>query len=123
MDHAAAHLMEDDTEPHKTTTIESTFTHGDKEHSLGKSENLMHNKEQHLAAAYFKQIGEHIKKYDSVILFGPTDARAELFNFLRSEHAFDDIKIETLAADKMSENQRHAFVKNYFAALPKSHSL
>lgn len=123
MDNASAYLMEDDAEPHNTSTIESKFTHGDKEHSLGKSENLMHNKEQHLAAAYYKQIGEHIKNYDSVVLFGPTNARLELFNFLRADHAFDNIKIETVAADKMSENQKHAFVRNYFAALPKSHSL
>ena len=46
MDHSSAHLMEF-TDTIETKTIDSKFTHEAKEQSLDKSENLMHNKEQH----------------------------------------------------------------------------
>ncbi len=114
MDHANAHLMEYTNQPIETKTIESKFTHQEKEHSIGKSENLMHNKEQHQEAAYYKQLGEVIKKYDDVLLFGPTQAKVELLNLLRADHHFEKIKIETKHADKMTVNEQHAFVRDYF---------
>ena len=115
MDHAIAHLMEFTAEPIKTTTMDSNFSHEDKEQSLGKSENLMHQKEQHRLSAYYKKLGETIRNYESVILFGPTDAKVELFNVLRADHRFAKIKIEIKQADKMTENQQHAFVREHFS--------
>ncbi len=114
MDHATAHLMEFTTDPIETTTILSPFTHQEKENSLGKSEQLMHNKEQHEEADYYKKIGEVIRQHDEVILFGPTEAKEELLNKLRQDHRFSDIKIHVQSADKMTGNQQHAFVKAYF---------
>jgi hypothetical protein len=115
MDHSNAHLMEFTTDPIETKTIESKFTHNVKEQSLSKSENLMHNKEQHQQSAYYKQLGEVIKKYQEVILFGPTDAKVELLNTLKTDHHFDKIKIVVIQADKMTENQEHAFVREHFS--------
>ena len=115
MDHASAHLMEFTTDPIQTTIITSKFTHQEKEHSLSKSENLMHNKEQHQQTDYYKEIGAVIKKYEAVLLFGPTDAKVELLNLLRKDHLFEKIKIETRQTDKMTEHQEHAFVKEYFS--------
>ena len=101
--------------PITTTIIQSSFNHDEKEESLSKSENLMHNKEQHKHLEYYKKIGETIKQYGDVLLFGPTDAKLELCNLLKADHQFANIKIETKSADKMTENQQHAFVKEYFA--------
>jgi hypothetical protein len=115
MDHSNAHLMEFSPDTIETKTINLEFTHREKEHSLGKSENLMHNKEQHQQAEYYKKLGEVIKNYEDVVLFGPTEAKVELLNTLRADHHFEKIKIETRQADKMTENQQHAFVKNYFS--------
>jgi hypothetical protein len=115
MDHSNAHIMEFTTDPIETRTIESKFTHDAKEQSLGKSENLMHNKEQHQQSAYYKQLGEIIKKYEEVILFGPTNAKVELLNTLRADHLFEKIKIDVKQADKMTENQQHAFVREHFS--------
>ena len=115
MDHSTAHLMEYTVDPIETKSIESKFTHEEKEHSLGKNENLMHHKEQHEQADYYKKLGEVIKNYDHVILFGPTDAKVELFNLLKANHLFEKIKIEVEQADKMTENQQHAFVKKHFS--------
>jgi hypothetical protein len=74
----------------------------------------MHNKEQHQQSEYYKKIGEIIKDYKEVILFGPTEAKTELFNILKADHLFENIKIEIKQTDKMTENQQHAFVKNHF---------
>jgi len=108
MDHQDAHLMEFTTDPIETKTIESKFTHEE-------SENLMHNKEQHEQADYYRELGEIIRNYDDVLLFGPTEAKVELLNALRKDHRFADIVIEIKPADKMTLNQQHAFVKEYFS--------
>ena len=115
MDHSSAHLMEYSDNTIKSILIESEFTHQDKTQSLVKSEHLMHNKEQQQQASYYKGLGDIIREYDAVLLFGPTDAKTELFNILRADHLFAHIKIEVEQADKMTENQEHAFVKTYFS--------
>lgn len=115
MDHSNAHLMEFTTDPIETKIIFSKFTHAEKENSFVKSEHLMHNKEQNHQAEYFKTLGEVIKDYEKVILFGPTDAKVELFNVLKTDHHFAKTKIEVKQSDKMTENQKHAFVREYFS--------
>lgn len=115
MDHQTAHLMEFTIDPIQTKTIDSKFTHKEKELALGKSESLMHHKEQHEQAAYYKTLGEVIRDYNKVVLFGPTDAKVELFNILRKDHRFESVKINIEQTDKMTTNQQHAFVKSYFS--------
>ena len=115
MDHSNAHIMEFTVDPIETTTIESTFTHDVKEDTLGKSEHVMHNKEQHQQAAFYKKISDVIKHYDNVILFGPTEAKVELFNILKADSAFTKTNITVKQTDKMTENQQHAFVKEHFS--------
>ncbi len=115
MDHASAHMIEATGEPVETSNLDSDFTHAEKEESLTKSEHVMHNKEQHEQAEYYKKLGEIIINYDEVLLFGPTDAKLELANILKADHHFDKIKIETAGADKMTEGQQHAFVKDHFS--------
>ena len=115
MDHSNAHLMKFTTDSIETKIITSKFTHEDKKHTLNRSENVMHNKEQHQQAEYYKKLGAEIKNYEEVILFGPTDAKIELLNTLRADHNFAKIKIETQQADKMTKNQQHAFVKEHFS--------
>ncbi len=115
MDHSNANIMELTAEPIKTIIITSKFNHAAKEHSLSKNENLMHNKEQHQQSEYYNTIGEIIKNYKDVVIFGPTNAKAELHNLLKANHLFEDIKIKTEQADKMTENQQHAYVRDYFS--------
>lgn len=115
MDHSDAHLMVFNTDTIELNTIESTFTHQIKEETLQKSEHVMHNKEQHHQSAYYKELSEMIKDYDEVILFGPTNAKAELLNILSADRHFDNIKIEVEQTDKLTENQQHAYVKDYFS--------
>ncbi len=116
MDHASAHLMEFTIDSRETKVMGSKFTNEAEAHDLSKGESLMHNREQHEESAYYKELGKEISKYDEVLLFGPTDAKVELFNLLRADSHFEKIKIEIKPADKMTENEQHAFVKEYFTA-------
>jgi len=50
-------------------------------------------------------LGGFIEDYDAVLLFGPTDAKVELFNLLKADKQFDKIKIETVPSEKMTGNQ------------------
>src|SRR5476649_2338569 len=115
MDHQHAHLIEFTADPITTITIDSPFSHQEKEQTLERSENLMHNKEQHEQSAYYKELGEVIRNYSEVVLFGPTDAKVELYNTLKDDHLFAKIKFEVIQADKMTENQQHAFVRKHFS--------
>ena len=114
MDHHNAHLIEFSTEVKETKTITSDFTFQDKEETLQRSESEMHNKEQHKQSTFYKNLAAVIKDYNEVLLFGPTDAKVELFNFLKEKHKYDNIKIEVKNTDKMSDVDQHQFVNDYF---------
>lgn len=113
MDHSTATFIDYDALK-KHSTIASEFTETTRVDALQKGENLMHNKEQQLNEAYFKQIGEKLLDYDNVLLFGPTNAKTELHNFLSKDTHYNAIKFELEAADKMSENEQSAYVRKHF---------
>lgn len=115
MDHLNAHLMEYHSTEGGHSITELPLTHQATDHSAGSSENVINNKEHQQQSDYYKKLGDAIKNYNEVILFGPTTAKVELFNTLKTDHHFADIKIEVQQADKMTENQQHAFVKDYFS--------
>ena len=115
MDHSIAHCSELINNTLVTESIESNPpSQVNKEDLYYKDESHMLNKEKDLLSSYYKKLGEIILDYDEVILFGPTDAKNELLNVLKDDHLFDKIKIEVKSADKMTENQQHAFVKEHF---------
>ena len=114
MDHLNAHIIEFSSDVKDPQTITSDFTHQDKEETLQRSESEMHNKEQHKQATYYKALIAIIRNYAEVILFGPTEAKVELFNFIREDHKYDKIKIEVKNTDKMSNVEQHHFVRDYF---------
>ena len=112
MDHSTAILI--DMISKKNHSISSKFTFETKEEALNRSENLMHNKRQQMHEAYYKEIGDEILKYDHVLLFGPTNAKSELHNYLNKSLHFKDVRIDIESADQMSDNQKDAFVKHHF---------
>ena len=115
LDHSSAHVMEYNSGNIETNIIEAKNSQADNDHNINKSENLLHNREQNVLTHYYKKISEVIKNYDEVLLFGPTNAKAELNNILKDDHHFEKIKIEVQSSDKMTENQLHAYVKNHFS--------
>ncbi len=55
-----------------------------------------------------------MKSFAEVVLFGPTNAKSELYNSLRQNHQFDNAKMEVINSDKMTDHQQHEFVRDYF---------
>lgn len=114
MDHSSAHLFDLKSEENNKN-IASAFNFKTKEETLNKSESGMHHKRQQLNEAFYVQIADEILNYNHVLLFGPTNAKTELKNYLKKDLHFKDIEISTEPADKMTENEKVAFVREYFS--------
>ena len=95
MDHSNAHLME-------FTTVPVTM-------------NIFHNRSQQEPSEFYKKLGDVIKNYQNVLLFGPLNAKAELITMLKADHQFEKIRLETKDSDKMSQNKQHDFVREHFS--------
>jgi stalled ribosome rescue protein Dom34 len=115
MDHLVAHVIEFSENSFEIETIESKFTHQEKEKSLAKGESHLHHKEQQFLSDYFKRIAKVILNYDKVILFGPTNAKTEFFNYLSEDNRFVKIKVYIKETDKMNAFQRQNFINDYFS--------
>lgn len=113
MDHSTAHIIELKKKSTTSYKIESLSLQGEKQ-NFGEDESLKHNTEQDQLAEFFKRLGAVIMGYPEVILFGPTHAKTELFNFLKEDSHFNNIKIDVETTDNLTENQMHAFVKDHF---------
>jgi len=114
MDHSNAYLMDMTDDTIVTNKVVSELSNPEAEFNFYKGEKLIHKKEHHLQLSYYKKIGDIIKKYQEVVLFGPTDAKSELLNLIKTDHLFEEIKIEIKNSDTMTESQMHAFVREYF---------
>lgn len=114
MDHSNAFLLEIVNDTIETNSVVSELSDPEAEFNFYKGEKLIHKKERHLQLSYYKKVGEIIKKYQEVVLFGPTDAKNELLNLIKTDHLFEDIKIEVINSGKMTESQMQTFVREYF---------
>jgi len=115
MDHFNAYLLESIDGEITERIIGSEFTEQEKQISLDRGEKFMNHKEQQMQSKYYKRLIDSIKDYDEILLFGPTDAKNELFNLLKADHFFNGKKIELKNTDKMSASEMHHFVKEYFS--------
>ena len=113
MDHSVANLIDINSKK-DSRSIVSKFTSETKEEALNTSESLMHNKRQQMHEAYYKEIADEILKYNHVLLFGPTNAKVELHNYLKKDLHFKNIKIDLESSDKITNNEQLAFVKKHF---------
>ena len=114
MDHSNAYLLELINDTIETERVVSELSDPEAEFNFYKGEKLINKKERHLQLKYYKNLGEIIKKYQEVVLFGPTDAKIELLNLLKTDHLFEKIKTEAINSGKMTESQMHTFVREYF---------
>ncbi|WP_430402756.1 hypothetical protein [Fluviicola sp.] len=113
MDHSTADLIGLNIEG-KQQYIQSKFSFDDKEEALKKGEKHMHNKEKQMHQNYYKEIADEILNYGHVLLFGPTDAKLELHNYLSKDAHFKNVRIDVETTDKLSDKQKEAFVKKHF---------
>lgn len=118
MDYSVARLIEfTSNQNFKVTVVESNATGLDTQEGLQHSENVLNNKISRTLSAYYKELIELVKNYDEIVLFGPTKAKLELYNMIREDHKYDHLKIETKSADKMSYQEQHEFIQEYFSKL------
>lgn len=115
MDHSKANIMELSDDKIINSTLESILAFPEQVQNLRMDESLMHNKEQDKQTNYYKKLSHIIIDYKDVLLFGPTEAKIELFNLLKVKPRFEKIKISVQATDKMTDNQQQAFLKNFFS--------
>ena len=113
MDHSTAHIIELRNNIIESKTLEAFMMHGEKE-NFGKDESLRQNTEQDQLSEFFKRLSAVIKEYSAVVIFGPTNAKTELYNLLKEDSHFNNIKIDIKATDNLTENQMIAFVKEHF---------
>ncbi len=113
MDHSIAHVIELQHNSIRSNTIESLSQQGEKQ-NFGHDESLKQNTEQDQLSDYFKRLSTVIIGYPEILLFGPTNAKTELYNLLKEDRHFDNIKIEIETTDNLTENQMHAYVKEHF---------
>ncbi len=117
MDHSSAHIFELLYGTVISKTLESTPAFPEQIENLRLDESLMHNKEQNQHTDFYRKLSYIINDYSEILLFGPTDAKSELFNVLKSNRQFEKIRISVQPADNnMTDNQQKAFVKDFFNA-------
>lgn len=114
MDYSSAHIMEFSENTHEIEVVESKFA--SKIKSKEKGDKHLHLIANQCKADYFKKIASTILQYDKVLLFGPTDAKKELFNRLSEDHHFFKIRIYLKQTGKMTLNQRNRYLFNYFSS-------
>jgi len=114
MDHSNAYLIALTDGTIVPETIEADPVLQGDEQNVYKDESHILNKEQAQLSAYYKKLADAILDYDAAVLFGPTDAKNELFNLIKVNHLFDKIEIAIQPSDNMTESERNTFVTEYF---------
>jgi hypothetical protein len=114
MDHSSAYLMEIVNDKIVINRVVSELSNPKEEFNFYAGEKLVHKKEHHLQLNFYNKISDFIRKFQNVVLFGPTNAKNELFNLLKTNHLFKGIKIEVRDTDRMTEDRMQVFTREYF---------
>lgn len=114
MDYSEAHFMEFSATPMEIKVIKSTFKSKLKSNDKDKSEKHLNALEKQCRADYFKEISALLLHYDKVLLFGPTKAKAELFNLLIYDQHFSKIKFYLKETGRLTLNQRNKLIVEHF---------
>lgn len=77
-----------------------------------KKKNNIHSNQLN---AYFHELGKKLLNKEELLLMGPGVTKTHFFHHLRQNKHFDKLKIEVVDADKMSEKQLLAKVKQKFS--------
>jgi stalled ribosome rescue protein Dom34 len=115
LDHSSAHMMEYKDSIEGIKTINSEYTEPVKQERGLHSEHLLHSKENQAQQFYYKKLIEAIKDYDEVLLFGPTNAKSELYNLIKADRRLEKLNIETKATDKMTNTEMLIFTNKHFS--------
>ncbi len=117
-------VLSDDGEEEETKTIESgmekhvRFTGGDGSED-GSSEDVRDRQFGNHLNSYYDQVIAVVRNMDAVQIFGPGEAKGELEKRLKNE-GLKDHAISVEAADKMTDRQISAKVREHFSTSQRS---
>ncbi len=74
---------------------------------------------EHQEAQYLKRIFDAVKSFERIMIFGPANMKNRLKQHLEGEHLTRGKVIDVVVAEKMTDNQLVAFVREYYAELDK----
>lgn len=129
LDHAKAHLIgHHEGSAFLVETVESPYERIKREEGQGSdqtrftanpyhisnNENRKHHTAQNELNEYYKILEMKLTDYEEILLFGPTNAKEQLYNRLRDNKAFARKTITVQSSDKMTENQLLAYVREFF---------
>jgi len=115
MDHAHAFLMELENGLIISRNIVSGWEDAQQKDKEDNDNTKFNSSEKKfLQSAFYKEISNIMRHYQQVVLFGPTDAKNELYNLVRTDHNFENTIIELKTTDEMSATDRQKFVVRYF---------
>lgn len=114
MDHFTANIIEYINSAEAIKTIKSEFNRSEKKEILQKGESQIHNKEQNLQLEFYSKLREELLNYESVLLFGATNAKTELLHILQADAKFLNVEFTLKNTDKLTDNEQIAFVNDCF---------
>ena len=115
IDRSIAHLMEISHEPFEVKTIESELE--SIKDKVAAKKDLTPSKVKQLQLKYYNNIRKSIQDFYYVVLFGPTDAKRELFDLLAEDESLTKVKVEIKETDEMNAREKHEFVQKHFSTL------
>lgn len=113
LDHTKALIIEEKNNALTSYSVESISKQIDKQ-NFGMDESQKQNSEHNQLSDFYKRLTEILKGYSEVLLFGPTNAKTELHNLLKTDRHFDNVTIDVETTDNLTENQMREFVKEHF---------
>ena len=63
---------------------------------------------------FYSKLREELLGYNSVLLFGSTNAKTELLNILQADAKFLNVEFTLKNTDKLTDDQQIAFVNDCF---------
>lgn len=127
MDHAQAKLLHYEQEDPVIEIIPSGFESrvrfkgesgmagGLGDYRSSNNEAGRHAKENQSMKAYYKKLAEALHPYHDILLFGPTTAHKEFFNFLMEDKSFADKRIVDKDADYLTETELKDYVSKWLS--------
>lgn len=114
LDHSTANSIEYTNTAHLLSTVKLEFNPVEKKEVLQKGESHLHDKEQHLQQQFYKKISNASLGFSTVVLFGPTTAKAELENILTNDNRFSNVDVILKITDKLNPKEQIDYVNNLF---------
>lgn len=74
------------------------------------------NRIEEYTGRYLNKVVKEIKEADQIMIFGPAQTKVKLEKLMLQDPAISLKLKETLTSDNMTDNQKIAYVKDYFKA-------